>query len=422
MHNLNESCPSLKQSSHHLKHLEDSRLEHQQNNTFYRRELPPQLHSFTSDIGKRLFKESLNKGTAEIYFSLSGNFTMQSEPAFCGLGSLVMVLNALSVDPGKRWKGVWRWYSDEMLDCTPPLEQVKHNGLTFHELVCLARCNGLSVVPKRADKVSLNEFLSDVKRICQSQNEYLVVSFSRGALNQTGDGHFSPIGAFHEKENQILVMDTARFKYPSYFVDAVQLYQAMLPLDSQTKLPRGYLLLSKGNMGMSLVKVKKESWNSFHSLIYTCNRSLASKKDVLTYLLSSSFNENGLLLYFEKPGLDLAGKGLSTEHSNEISKLLEQIHLHPMYLLVQEFLHHHPQLLQHPRWVYNGPDQIALMTLFLLSLPDSIYIQCSHTHSQFFLDLKNTTNPSLLEMEMNRLTEQFDNILNVHCKCGKIKM
>lgn len=91
--------------------------------TFYRRELPKHLHSFTSKSGRALFKECVASGNAEIYFSLSGNFTTQSEPAFCGLGSLAMVLNALTVDPGRRWKGVWRWVmsSFESLEPHPQL-------------------------------------------------------------------------------------------------------------------------------------------------------------------------------------------------------------------------------------------------------------------------------------------------------------
>jgi hypothetical protein len=39
----------------------------------------------------------------------------QDEPAYCGLSTLVMVLNALSIDPHRSWKGVWRWFSEDMV-------------------------------------------------------------------------------------------------------------------------------------------------------------------------------------------------------------------------------------------------------------------------------------------------------------------
>jgi len=44
-------------------------------------------------------------------------FNTQDEPAFCGLASLSMVLNALAIDPRRPWKGVWRWFSEDLLDC-----------------------------------------------------------------------------------------------------------------------------------------------------------------------------------------------------------------------------------------------------------------------------------------------------------------
>ena len=39
----------------------------------------------------------------------------------CGLSCLSMVLNTLEVDPGRKWKGIWRWFSEEMLSCCAPL-------------------------------------------------------------------------------------------------------------------------------------------------------------------------------------------------------------------------------------------------------------------------------------------------------------
>lgn len=44
----------------------------------------------------------------ESYFRLAEQFRTQDEPAFCGLSTLTMVLNALAVDPGRVWKGTCR--------------------------------------------------------------------------------------------------------------------------------------------------------------------------------------------------------------------------------------------------------------------------------------------------------------------------
>ena len=41
----------------------------------------------------------------ECYFRLAEQFRTQDDPAFCGLSTLTMVLNALAIDPGRIWKG-----------------------------------------------------------------------------------------------------------------------------------------------------------------------------------------------------------------------------------------------------------------------------------------------------------------------------
>merc|ERR1712032_276346 len=76
-----------------------------------------------------------------------------------------------------------------------------------------------------------------------TQREFLVASYSRQRLGQTGGGHFSPIGGYHEESDSVLIMDVARFKYPAHWVPLEELVQAMLCPDPDTGRPRGYLHL-----------------------------------------------------------------------------------------------------------------------------------------------------------------------------------
>ncbi len=62
-------------------------------------------HGRRGSQGKLLFKEALNDGYMESYFHLSDQFVTQIEPSTCGPSTLVMVLNALEIDPRTRWKG-----------------------------------------------------------------------------------------------------------------------------------------------------------------------------------------------------------------------------------------------------------------------------------------------------------------------------
>jgi len=124
--------------------------------TLYRRPLPPDTIAFSSAEGRQLFAEALARGGLEGYFPLAEQFHTQSDPAFCGLGSLVVALNALAIDPGRLWKGPWRWFAEDLLDCCVPLAQVRERGLDLDELSCLARCNGAAVELVRASAEPVN--------------------------------------------------------------------------------------------------------------------------------------------------------------------------------------------------------------------------------------------------------------------------
>ena len=48
-------------------------------------------------VGKILFGQALAAGTAASFFKLIEQFRTQDEPAYCGLATLAMVLNSLSI-------------------------------------------------------------------------------------------------------------------------------------------------------------------------------------------------------------------------------------------------------------------------------------------------------------------------------------
>lgn len=250
---------------------------HKNVDSFFRRALPETCIAFNSKLGRQLFLEALHDKYMEAYFLLSIQFLTQSEPAFCGIASLCMVLNALEIDPVRQWKGVWRWWDESMLDCCRPLEQVKERGITLPELACVARCNGLDVQLKLAQNISCNEFENDIRYATSTPGVILVVSYSRAALGQTGNGHFSPAGGFHASSKQVLVMDVARFKYPPSWVSLDMLWEALLPKDVETGKSRGYLILQRGSNGstpcfttqaLSSLSLNKSQWPKLFQNLY----------------------------------------------------------------------------------------------------------------------------------------------------------
>ncbi|KAI9119976.1 hypothetical protein K1719_008945 [Acacia pycnantha] len=230
----------------------------------YRRLLPsPPAVEFASSEGKQLFLEAIQNGTMEGFFRLVSYFQTQSEPAYCGLASLSMVLNALAIDPGRKWKGPWRWFDESMLDCCEPLEKVKARGISFGKLVCLAHCAGAKVEAFRANQSNIDEFRKYVMRCSTSDDCHIISTYNRAALKQTGTGHFSPIGGYHAGKDMALILDVARFKYPPHWVPLTLLWEGMNYVVEDTGLPRGFMLISRPHRDPGMLytlSCKHESW------------------------------------------------------------------------------------------------------------------------------------------------------------------
>ncbi|KAL3724432.1 hypothetical protein ACJRO7_029578 [Eucalyptus globulus] len=230
----------------------------------YRRVLPsPPAIDFASDEGKKLFIEAIQAGTMEGFYKLISYFQTQSEPAYCGLASLSMVLNALAIDPGRKWKGPWRWYDESMLGCPKELKKIKAEGISFGNAVHWARRAGAEVEAFQTSQTDVDFFRQSVKKCFSLDNCHLVSSYHRAGLEQTGAGHFSPIGGYHAGSDMVLILDVARFKYRPHWVPLTLLWEAMDTVNKTTGQRRGFMLISKPKRDAGLLYTlsrKNESW------------------------------------------------------------------------------------------------------------------------------------------------------------------
>eukprot|EP00002_Diphylleia_rotans_P040137 TRINITY_DN9461_c0_g1_i3.p1 TRINITY_DN9461_c0_g1~~TRINITY_DN9461_c0_g1_i3.p1 ORF type:complete len:489 (+),score=67.39 TRINITY_DN9461_c0_g1_i3:68-1534(+) len=369
----------------------------------YRRPLPQKLIPFSSAEGKKLFREAMEQGYLEGYFTLAEQYTTQSEPAYCGLGTLSMVLNSLQLDPNRLWKGPWRWFSEDMLDCCKPLSVVKKEGITFSEFSCLARCNGAHVREYRGEESSEEQFRQHVIEATTKERVHLVTSFSRKALGQTGDGHFSPIGAYHNSD-QVLVLDVARFKYPPYWCNLTDLWLAMRQVDAKTGRSRGYFLVDADpDVSCSTfctIQLDTHRWQDIAR--HFCqtlpdilkSHSLFSIQDMVYSVLHHLPPELSHVLstYTE----ELRGE-LSQEHRDQLHSLFSDLSQNQLFRIVkntsERYISNHKN---HP--IYPNANAMALLTqtygiettaILLLSCPGTLY----------------QTLPQSLQIEMNAIRD-----------------
>ncbi|XP_028122281.1 glutathione gamma-glutamylcysteinyltransferase 1-like isoform X2 [Camellia sinensis] len=289
----------------------------------------------------------------EGFFKLISYFQTQSEPAYCGLASLSMVMNALAIDPGRKWKGPWRWFDESMLDCCEPLEKVKATGISFGKLVCLAHCSGARVEAFRTNQSTIDDFRKYVMACSSSDDCHVISSYHRGSFQQTGAGHFSPIGGYHAGKDMALILDVARFKYPPHWVPLTLLWEAMDTLDGASGQRRGFMLISKLHREPSLLytlSCKHESWISIATYLVDDVPCLLKSddvkdiKNVLSVILSSIPSDFGEFIKWvaevrrrEEDG----GQSLSQEEKGRLAvkeEVLKQVQETGLYRHVTEFL------------------------------------------------------------------------------------
>ena len=182
---------------------------------------------FSSPHGRKLFREALDAGYMEGFFPLIEQFHMQSEPAFCGPGCLVMVLNALALDPKRLWKNPWRWFTEDAFSCCVPLDDILKRGMLMEEFADVAQKNGADVRMVRANECSIDQFRNDLEEATKTGTVHMALNFSRKHLQQTGDGHYSTVGGLHPSEDLALILDTSRFKYPPWWAPVSALWESM---------------------------------------------------------------------------------------------------------------------------------------------------------------------------------------------------
>jgi hypothetical protein len=89
----------------------------------------------------------------------------------------------------------------------------------------------------------LNSFRDVAKKILNDKKSFLVVNFDGKVLGNKTGGHISPIVAYDEKSDSLLVLDVALHKNPWYWVSVTDMVKAMNTLDGEKF--RGYLIVSR---------------------------------------------------------------------------------------------------------------------------------------------------------------------------------
>lgn len=184
------------------------------------------------------------------YWSLIRYYETQITSSYCGVASSVMVLNALKIEKpaDSRFGGYPLFTQDtfftEAVEKVVPKEAVRRGGMNLKQLTEALRTYPISVTPYYASETTPAFFREVLKSTSKSQDHFIIVNFYRPSLGQKGSGHFSPVGAYNDEEDTVLILDVSRYKYPPFWVKVDDLWKSMLEIDRSSKLSRGFILIS----------------------------------------------------------------------------------------------------------------------------------------------------------------------------------
>lgn len=209
--------------------------------------LTPNLIGFNSDEGERLLVESKSK---EDFFPLSMQFITQNNQAYCGVASIVMVLNSLGIQapeaPQYKPYHVFtqeNFFENEATRKVVSPDIVARQGMSLDTLGKLLASYPVKVQVYYASNTTLDNFRSLAKENLKQEGNFILVNYLRKEIGQEKGGHISPIAAYNEQSDRFLILDVSRYKYPPVWVKTADLWKAMATVSS-TKT-RGFVTVSR---------------------------------------------------------------------------------------------------------------------------------------------------------------------------------
>jgi hypothetical protein len=214
--------------------------------------LPDSLTGFSTHDGEVYFAES---DAHEAYFPLADNFLTQKTQSYCGVASIVMVLNALGVPaPAVPEYEPYRTFTQdnvlsERTDAVLPRETLARQGMTLDQLGGILVTQPVHAEIHHASDSSVEEFRKLASAYLREPGHFVIVNYLRKTLGEQVGGHISPLAAYDGKADRFLILDVARYKYPPVWVKTADMFAAMnTPDAANDNKTRGFVLVTTASV------------------------------------------------------------------------------------------------------------------------------------------------------------------------------
>ena len=209
------------------------------------------------------------------FYRLGHHYKPQTNPAICGQAAATVALSAIYELNQKPFPVIEEWpitiadkkyplqyrlinesnfyneATDKVLDRRAISMKVTKKdgtfggGIDIDELQKMLKIHGVKSKLINVEKFSeenLAAFRTLIKEVVNSDKEFLVLNYDHSYKSLMG-GHFSPVVAYDEKSDSILMLDVAAHRNPWIWINLSDVYHAMNTQNYAKTAYRGYLVV-----------------------------------------------------------------------------------------------------------------------------------------------------------------------------------
>lgn len=202
----------------------------------------------TPDGEQRLVSAKLRHA----FFAMQPYVETQQNLAFCGPASIVTVMNSLGTPrPAESRLYPYRFFTQDNVfnadtQSVKSFVMVSVRGMTLADMKAFFTAFGVKATVYYADSLDQQGLRTLLRNALANPDTRVVANFDRKTLAQEGAGHQSPLAAYDEASDSVLMLDVARFKYPPAWIPLGELLASMQTTDPDSGKSRGLVIVEKG--------------------------------------------------------------------------------------------------------------------------------------------------------------------------------
>lgn len=206
---------------------------------------PTSIITWDSPEGLERIQRSIAK---ENLWKLLRFYETQNHYAYCGIASVVMAFNSLSIEapPSQLLKGkpffLQQEFFTENVKAVLNKEEVEKYGMSLNDMAGVLPVFPVIFSKYEAVNLTHEDMKKTIIEALKNPKQRVLSLYLREILGLGSGGHWSPIAAYDEASDTFLVLDVARFKYPPMWIPTTDFFKSMQTTNKSGK-SRGFIIL-----------------------------------------------------------------------------------------------------------------------------------------------------------------------------------